>query len=73
MTFAEYWAAQPWLDCAGSLVPVAGIDWMRLCTFGPGFADFHGRGSGGFYISLLAGLLYLASALWLAFTRRASI
>jgi hypothetical protein len=63
-----YWAAQPWLDCAGTLLPT-GADWVRLCTIGTGIPSFQ---VGGFYINLLLGVLYLASAMWLAFTRRAS-
>jgi hypothetical protein len=63
-----YWAAQPWLDCAGKLLPT-GADWVRLCTIGTGIPSFQ---VGGFYINLLLGVLYLASAMWLAFTRRAS-
>lgn len=66
-----FWAAQPWLACVGKLVSLLGIDpYLRLCTLGVDVGDFH---QSGFYINLLAGVLYLASALWLAFTRRARI
>ena len=64
-----YWAAQPWLDCAGKLLPTPN-DWLRLCTIGSGNPNFQ---VGGFYINLLLGVLYVASALWLAFTRRTRI
>lgn len=66
-----YWAAQPWLGCVQTLLPFSGMDWFGTCTFGVGTPG--AGGAAGHYLNLLAGGVYLVAAVWVAFTKRASI
>ena len=66
LVWGAYWAALPWIDCLRAFpaaVPIG--DSLRFCTFGfgvPGFPPPLGW-------NLLAGLLYVAAAIWAAARR----
>src|SRR5207247_9028316 len=67
LAWAAYWAALPWLDCIRAfhaIVPIG--EPLRLCTFGFGLPGFQGP----LGWNLLAGVLYVAAAIWAAARRR---
>ena len=70
LLWGAYWAALPWIDCVRpAFTGVAGIDLLRPCTIGIGIAGF----GNGFYPNLIAGLVYLVTAAWIALTRRTRV
>ena len=69
---AAYWAAQPWLACVTpprSFLPAIGPG-LGVCTMGIGAPSVGAPGYAGYLINLLFGILYLASAIFVAFTKR---
>lgn len=69
---AGYWAAQPWLACVTpprSLLPAIG-PLLGICTFGIGAPSVGAPSYAGYFINVLFGIVYVASAIWVAFTKR---
>jgi hypothetical protein len=66
LAWGAYWAALPWIDCIRAFpaaVPIG--DSLRFCTFGSGLSGFQGP----LGWNLLAGVLYVAAAVWAAARR----